>query len=318
MQAHRVAVIAFDGISPFHLAVPCAVFGHDCNYGGVQRIALMVCAVDAGLLRTSAGFSIQPDFGLDDLALADTIIVPSWRDSTEAPPARLLDALRTAHARGARMVGLCLGAFPLAAAGILDARPATTHWLCADQLALRYPKVRVDPDVLYIDDGQVLTSAGTAAGIDCCLHILRTQCGAEVANHVARRMIVPPHRQGSQAQYVERHLPAARTTDRFMEVLDWIGQNLRDTHALDALAAKALMSRRTFTRRFRQVTGTTLGLWLRHQRLALAQHLLEASEHPVERIADLAGFGSALSLRQHFHEVLKTTPSIYRREFRGR
>jgi len=318
MFTRSVAIVAFDGISPFHLSVPCAVFGEDCNTRGVRRIELMVCAADAGPLRTSAGFSIHAEHGLEALAAADIIIVPSWRSIDDAPPARLLDALRAAHAGGAQLVGLCLGTFVLAAAGLLDGRPATTHWLCADALARRYPRIGVDPNVLYVDDGDVLTSAGTAAGIDCCLHILRKHCGAEIASHVARRMVVPPHRQGSQAQFIERQLPAAAGADRLIEVLDWVEENLSEPHALDALAARALMSRRTFTRRFRQVTGTTVGQWLRHQRLALAQRLLETSDHPVEVIAGLAGFGSTLSLRQSFSEELNTSPSTYRREFRGR
>ena len=317
MSAHTVAVVAFDGISPFHLAVPCAVFGADCNRAGVQRIKLMVCATQTGLLHTNAGFSMQTEHGLEALGSADTIIVPSWGNISDAPPPDLLAALQAGHQRGARIVGLCLGAFVLAAAGLLDDRPATTHWLGTDALARRYPRVRVNPDVLYVDDGRILTSAGTAAGIDCCLHILRQQCGAEIANHVARRMIVPPHRQGGQAQYIERPLPSTASGDRFLEVLDAAAQNLRETHTLDSLAARALMSRRSFTRHFKQVTGTTVGHWLRHQRLALAQRFLETTDHSVEVIADLAGFGSALSLRQHFGELLHTSPSIYRREFRG-
>ncbi len=317
MPTHTIAVIAFDGISPFHLSVPCAVFGADCNSGGVRRIELLVCAADSGPLRTSAGFSMQAEHGLDALARADTVIVPSWPDADAPPAPLLLDALRAAHARGARIVGLCLGAFVLAAAGILDGRPATTHWLGSDELARRYPRVRVNPDVLYVDDGDVLTSAGTAAGIDCCLHILRQLCGADIASHVARRMIVPPHRQGGQAQYIERPLPASCGDERLLEVLAWLGQNLRAPHSLDALAARALMSRRTFTRRFRQVTGTTVGHWLRHQRLALAQRLLESGDQTIEAIAELAGFGTALSLRQHFSELLHTSPSTYRREFRA-
>lgn len=318
MQTRTIAVIAFDGISPFHLSVPCAVFGADCNTGGVRRIDLLVCAAETGPLRTNAGFSIQAEHGLEALTKADTIIVPSWRDACDLPPSLLLDALRAAHARGARIVGLCLGAFVLAAAGLLDARPATTHWLCSDALARRYPRVRVNPNMLYVDDGDVLTSAGTAAGIDCCLHILRQYYGAGIADHVARRMIVPPHRQGNQAQYIERPMPVSAGNDRFLEVLDWVGQNLREPHSLDALAAKALMSRRTFTRRFRQVTGTTVRQWLRHQRLALAQRFLETGDQPIDVIADLAGFGSALSLRQHFNAVLNTSPATYRREFRVR
>lgn len=317
MPAHTVAVLAFDGISPFHLAVPCAVFGSDCNTGGVQRIRLLVCSIEKGPLQTNAGFAMQTEHGLDAMLSADTIIVPSWNSPHDEPPPLLLAALRQAHARGAQIVGLCLGAFVLAAAGLLDQRTATTHWLCTDELARRYPRVQVNPKVLYVADGKVLTSAGTAAGIDCCLHILRQQCGAEIANHVARRMIVPPHRQGSQAQYIERPLLASPGSERFMEVIEWAGQNLRVTHSLDSLAEKSLMSRRSFTRRFKQATGTTVNLWLRHQRLALAQRFLETTDQSIEVIAELAGFGSTLSLRQHFNQLLNTSPSVYRREFRG-
>ena len=201
---HVVAAVAFDGISPFHLSVPCVVFAEDRSDGGVLGFEFRVCSIDPGPLSTTAGFSIAATHGLDALADADTIIVPTWRDPDEAPPAALLDALRAAHARGAQLVGLCLGAFVLAAAGILDDRPASTHWAWADDFARRYPCVRLDPDVLYVDDGNVVTSAGTAAGLDCCLHVLRKMCGAQAAIHVARRLVVPPHRQGGQAQFIQQ------------------------------------------------------------------------------------------------------------------
>ncbi|MFC6307459.1 helix-turn-helix domain-containing protein, partial [Paraburkholderia dipogonis] len=255
--------------------------------------------------------------GLEALADADTIIVPSWRDPAETPPAALLDALRAANARGARLVGLCLGAFVLAAAGILDDRPASTHWAWADDFARRYPRVRLDPNVLYVDDGNVLTSAGTAAGLDCCLHVMRKLCGAEVANHVARRLVVPPHRQGGQAQYVQQPMPPNVRGDRLSGLLDWVSGNLTLPHTLDTLAGRALMSRRTFTRRFRLATGTTVGAWLLAQRLARAQQLLESTDESVEAIAGIAGFGSTASLRQHFAEAFRTSPSAWRREFRG-
>jgi transcriptional regulator GlxA family with amidase domain len=229
----------------------------------------------------------------------------------------LLDALRAAHARGTQLVGLCLGAFVLAAAGILDDRPASTHWAWADDFAGRYPRVRLDRDVLYVDDGNVLTSAGTAAGLDCCLHVLRKMCGAEVANFVARRLVVSPHRQGGQAQYIQQPLPPDVREDRLSGLLDWVCGNLDAPHTLDSLAARALMSRRTFTRRFRLATGTTVGAWLLAQRLTRAQQLLESSDQSVEAIAGIAGFGSAASLRQHFAEAFRTSPSAWRREFRG-
>jgi transcriptional regulator GlxA family with amidase domain len=225
--------------------------------------------------------------------------------------------LRAAHARGAQLVGLCLGAFVLAAAGILDGRPASTHWAWADDFARRYPRVRLDPNVLYVDDGNVLTSAGTAAGLDCCLHVMRKMCGADVANHVARRLVVPPHRQGNQAQYVQQPMPPNVRGDRLSGLLDWVSGNLALPHSLDTLAGRALMSRRTFTRRFRLATGTTVGAWLLAQRLARAQQLLESTDESVEAIAGIAGFGSTASLRQHFAEAFRTSPSAWRREFRG-
>jgi transcriptional regulator GlxA family with amidase domain len=314
---HVVAVVAFDRISPFHLSVPCVVFGEDRRGGGLPAFDFRVCAAETAALATTAGFSIAVTHGLEALADAHTIIVPSWRDPDETPPAALLDALRAAHARGALLVGLCLGAFVLAAAGILDGRPASTHWAWADDFARRYPRVRLDPDVLYVDDGDVLTSAGTAAGLDCCLHVLRKICGTRAANHVARRLVVSPHRQGGQAQYVQQPMPPNPRGDRLSALLDWVSSNLAAPHTLDTLAARALMSRRTFTRRFRLATGTTVGAWLLAQRLARAQQLLESTEESVETIATSAGFGSAASLRQHFADAFRTSPSAWRREFRG-
>jgi len=316
MRSNTVAVIAFDGVSLFHLSVPCLVFGADGIGAGVPRFKLLVCAAERGALRTSAGFTMRAPHGLSRIAQAATVIVPSWRDAAERPPQALLDALCAAHRRGARIVGLCLGAFVLAEAGLLDGRPATTHWHWAEQFAARYPQVRLNRDVLYVDDGEVLTSAGTAAGIDCCLHLLRRDHGAEAANAVARRMVVPPHRQGSQAQYIEQPVPDSAQDDRLSGVLQWAGGRLDQPHSLDALAQRALMSRRTFTRRFRRLTGTTVGQWLLAQRLSLAQRLLETTDQPIERIAAAAGFGSAVSLRQHFGEAFKVSPSSHRREFR--
>ena len=317
MRANTVAVIAFNGISPFHLAVPCAIFGEDRTSAGIPRFELLVCAAEDGVLQTTAGFSIETRHGLNELSKAATIIVPSWRDPAEQPSQALLDALRQASQHGARIVGLCLGSFVLAAAGLLDGRPATTHWLWADELARRYPLIRVNPDVLYVDDGEIITSAGTAAGIDCCLHILRRQYGAKIANDVARRMVVPPHRQGGQAQYIQQPVRKNSAMDHFAEVLDWARGNLDKPLSLDMLAERARMSRRTFTRRFRQAMGNTVGEWLLSQRLSLSQQLLETTDSSIELIAERAGFGSTASLRQHFNQTFKISPSNYRREFRG-
>lgn len=315
-----VAVVAFDGISPFHLSVPCIVFGEDYTAGGVPRFDVRVCAAGAEggrALATKAGFGITAAHGLDAIAAADIVIVPSWHDGYAEPPAALLAALAQAHRRGAQLVGLCLGAFLLAEAGVLDGRPATTHWAWTDVFAHRYPAVRVDPAVLYVDDGDVLTSAGTAAGLDCCLHVLRKRCGAQAANYVARRLVVPPHRQGGQAQFVEQPVSANARDERLAALLDWVRAHLSAPHSLDTLAARALMSRRTFTRRFRQATGTTVSAWLLEARLACAQELLETTDRSVDAIAQTAGFGSTVSLRQHFASAYKTSPSAYRRAFRA-
>lgn len=320
-RVQTVAVVAFDGISPFHLSVPCLVFGQEMGGPHMPHFKLLVCTAEPGPLHTLAGFSIDVVHKLSVMARADIVIVPSWHSPNEknyrAPPEALLKALRAAHKRGARIVGLCVGAFVLAEAGLLDGRPATTHWALVPTFARRYPQVELRPDVLYVDDGDVLTSAGTAAGIDCCLHLLRTDHGAEVANHMARRMVVAPHRQGGQAQYVEQLLPASGADHRLADVLAWVQKHLNRPHSLDELAHRALLSRRTFTRHFRQVTGTTVGQWLLNQRLALAQRQLESTSRSIEQIAVDAGFGTAGSLRQHFAASLNTSPSTYRREFRG-
>ena len=315
MPRHTVAVVAFDQISPFHLSVPCVVFGD--RHPGLPSFDLRVCAAEEGLLRTSAGFRIAIDHGLEALQSAQTVIVPSWRDPQERPPQPLLDALVAAHGRGAQLVGLCLGAFVLAEAGLLDGRVATTHWAWAEQFAARYPGVRLDADVLYVEDDSLLTSAGTTAGIDCCLHLLRTQYGSEIANAVARRLVMPPHRQGGQAQYVEQPLPATARDSRLAGLLDWVRANLQQAHSLDSLAEKALMSRRTFTRHFRLLTGTTVGEWLLAERLALCQRLLETTDQPIEQVAMLAGFGSPASLRHHFGQAFGVSPKAWRQAFQG-
>jgi transcriptional regulator GlxA family with amidase domain len=315
MRPATIAIVSFNDISPFHLSVPCAVFGEDRLHPDVPKFKLLICAGEKGGLRTSAGFSFEAPHRLSELKKADIVIVPSWRDTEEMPPPPLLQALRQAHEAGALVVGLCLGTFVLAAAGLLDGRPAATHWGWADKLAERYPEIDVKPDVLYVDDGDILTSAGVAAGIDCCLHIMRKRYGSEVANRVARRMVVPPHRQGGQAQYVEQPVHVNAHGDRLMQVMEQARRHLDKPHSLDSLAEQALMSRRTFTRRFKQATGTTVGKWLLNQRIAYAQRLLETTGKPIELIAQLAGFGSALSLRQHFQTQLKTSPGRYRKEF---
>ena len=311
----RVAVLAFDRISPFHLAVPCVLFGD--QHPGAPVFDLRVCAGEPGPLRTTAGFEVHTRHGLAALRWADWVIVPSWRDPAERPAEAVLKALVAAHRRGALVVGLCLGAFLLAEAGLLDGHEATTHWSAADEFARRYPAVQVKPGVLYVDAGQVVTSAGTAAGLDCGLHLLRRHYGANVANRVARRLVVAPHRQGGQAQFIEHPLPDTRGDARIAALLERVRACLADDHDLDRMADGAAMSRRSFTRHFRQVTGTTPKQWLLSERLALAQRRLEATAEPVERIAQRVGFASATVLRLHMRKAFGLTPVAWRQGFSG-
>ncbi len=315
MHRPHVAVLAFNQISPFHLSVPCVVFGD--GHPGSTGFDLEVCAAEPGALTTSAGFDIAVPLGLEALSRADIVIVPSWRNPDERPPEALLKALVQAHQRGARIVGLCLGAYVLAEAGLLDGRKATTHWEFASDFARRYPAVELNAEVLYLDDGGVLTSAGTAAGLDCCLHLVREQYGSDVANRLARRLVVAPHRQGGQAQFIDQPVPADTRNSRLTELTDWVRSHLDQPHSLDSLARRALMSRRSFTRHFRQLTGTTVGAWLLSERLALSQRLLETTDHSVVQIAALTGFGSAVSFRYQFRQAYRVSPSHWRQTFRG-
>ncbi len=310
-----VAVIAYDQISPFHLAAPCVVFGE--SHPGAPRFELRVCSFERGPLRTTAGFDIAPAHGLEALLHAEVVIVPGWRDPAELPPLALRRALQAAHGRGAQIVGLCLGAYVVGAAGLLDGRSATTHWAYASDFAERFPAIRVDAKVLYVDEGDVVTSAGTAAGIDCCLHLLRQSHGASAANQVARRLVMPPHREGGQAQYIDLPLPSTARDARLAALLGEVRERLHEPLTLDRLARQAAMSRRNFTRRFRELTGASFQRWLLAERLRLTQRLLEETDQPVERVADLAGFGSAVSLRQHFRAAFGVSPSAWRRTFAG-
>jgi transcriptional regulator GlxA family with amidase domain len=307
-----VAALTHDGVANFELAVLEEVFGFQRpELGEIYRF--IVCA-PAGPVRTSAGFTIDQPHSLRQLVKADTVIVPSWEPDDE-PPAEVIAALQSAYKRGARVMSVCTGAFLLAAAGLLDGRRATTHWRYAQQLADRYPDITVDPDVLYVDEGQVLTSAGTAAGIDLCLHVVRRDYGANVANAIARRMVVPPHRDGGQAQYVDVPIPCECDDGAMADALSWMLENLEQPLTVDDVAQQFLFSPRTFARRFRQATGTTPHKWLQSQRILHAQRLLESTDEPVESVAARAGFGSAANLRQHFVAAVGTSPTTYRRTF---
>jgi len=316
-RRQHIAVIAFEGITPFHLSVPCLVFGSHVEGAGAIAFDIAVCASRAGLLSTSAGFAISTTADLSAVDAADIIVMPSWHADGRSAPDNLLDSLRRGHARGAIIVGLCLGAFPLAQAGLLDGRTVATHWGSAATLAQRYPGIKVDERVLYVDDGDILTSAGVAAGLDCCLHLLRRLCGAEAANRVAKHILVAPHRDGGQAQFIERPVPADAAAGRFARLLEWVGEHLHEELSIDLLAERAAMSRRNFTRHFRLATGTSVKQWLQNQRLLHARRLLETGDLSIEHVAHASGFGTALSLRQHFNVALRTSPSDYRKRFRA-
>ena len=312
-----VAVIALDGFSPFELSVPCEVFGTDRTADGLPGYDFAVVAGEPGPLRSEVGFTLGSCARLDRLRTADLVVVPAPGDERRVRddwPAPLLAELRAAVARGARVLSVCTGAFVLGAAGLLDDRACTTHWRHARELATMYPAAKVDPAVLYVDDDQVITSAGTAAGIDACLYLVRKEQGSRVANAIARRMVVPPHRDGGQAQYVE--LPAGPPDcDTLAEVMEWMTRNLARMMSVPELAGLAAMSPRTFARRFVQETGTTPQRWLTGQRILLAEQLLEETDETIDVVAERSGFGNATALRHHFRAWRATTPAAYRRAF---
>ena len=312
----KVAVLVCDGLTMFEFGVACDVFG-DSHVGdlGVEWYELSVCAATRSV-TVEGGLRLEAGQGLRALAAADTVVVPPtgpW----ECVPEELLRALRRAHARGARMVSLCTGAFVLAAAGLLDGRCATTHWTECAQLAESYPCVSVDPSVLYVDEGDILTSAGSAASIDLCLHVVRADYGAEIANRLARQLVVAPHRAGGQAQYIEAPVPAGESLDLFADTMGWMREHLREPMSVADLARRSAMSRRTFARRFAASTGTTPYQWLLNQRLQLARELLESSDMPMARVAESSGFATAPNLRKHFARTLRTSPQAYRETFNG-
>lgn len=312
----NVAVVALDGVAAFELGVLCEAWGIDRSDQGIPSFDFALCGVGPGSVRTRSGFSINVEHGLERFDEADLIGVPAmpWND---VYPDELLEALRAAVDRGARVLSVCSGAFVLAAAGLLDGRRCTTHWMYTDQLALRYPLAKVDPGVLYVDEDPIITSAGTAAGVDACLHLWRKEFGADVAAAVARRMVVAPHRDGGQAQFIEAPIRAT-AAPTLASVLDYMAAHLDESLTVDTLAARAAMSPRTFARRFRAETGTTPYEWLVQARLAAAQRMLERGDDVVEAVAARAGFGTAAVLRHHFAKRLGTTPQAYRAAFRPR
>ncbi|MCU7728607.1 helix-turn-helix domain-containing protein [Actinoplanes sp. KI2] len=307
-----IALAATDGMLHFEFAAACEIFARDTTGLADPWYDMVVCG--AGPVRAGR-FTVQPDAGPDRLAGADTVIVPAVDVDAELP-ADLVDAVRAAHQAGARMVSLCTGAFVLAAAGVLDGLRATTHWAHTGELAARYPRVHVDPDVLYVDNGKVLASAGKAAAIDLCLHLIRRDHGSTVANAVARRLVVPPHRAGGQAQFVTTPVPA-RDDHPLGGLLPWVMERLDHPLTVEDLARQANMSSRNLARLFRSATGTTPLQWLSTQRVRRAQELLESSDQSIDVIAEAAGLGTATTLRRHFHRTVGVAPDTYRRTFRA-
>ncbi|WP_392672452.1 GlxA family transcriptional regulator [Streptomyces sp. LN785] len=314
---NNVAVLLLGEVHPFELGVLSEVFGLDRSDEGLPVHDFAVVSGEGPVLSTHAGFTVSTPHGLERLDEADLIAVPAGTSfRSQDFPEAALEALRRAVDRGARVLSVCSGAFVLGEAGLLDGRRCTTHWRYTADLARRFPRAVIEPDVLYVDEGQIITSAGTAAGIDAALHLVRQAHGPGVANAIARRMVVPPHRDGGQAQYVERPLPRT-ACDTVGGTLAWMDRHLDQEMTVDQLAAQAHMSPRTFARRFQQETGTTPYRWLLRQRVLLAQHLLETSDETMDAIADRTGFGNAAALRHQFTKSLGTTPNAYRRTFRG-
>ncbi|PHP53340.1 GlxA family transcriptional regulator [Actinomyces ruminis] len=310
----QIAIYAFNGVTMFHLASPQMVFGTVSRLGlATWRPVLFTDT--SGPVRTLEGYELG---GLHDprcVAQADVVVIPSWYDDGRAAGADVVNMLRLAHARGATVLGLCLGAFPVAEAGLLDGRRAVTHWRAMSEFTRLYPTVIADESALYVDHGDVLTSAGTASAIDACLHFVRSHLGARAANSVARTMVVAPHREGGQAQYIEQPLPNDPADDAVARVMEWVVSNLTEDLSVTRLAEVAHMSSRTLIRRFHTATGSTPAAWVRSRRVDAARNLLEGSSLPIERVAKECGFGSVVTMRQAFGQATGTSPSSYRRSF---
>lgn len=307
-----VAVVIFDRAPMFETSVPMSVFGMDRSASGAPRFELLAVAGEDGPITTTGGLVVSPPHGLEALERASIVVLPSWRDTQERPPEQALAAIRAAHSGGAIIVSFCLGGFVLAATGLLDGRRAVTHWFHGPTLAAMYPLVTVDPDVLFIDDGDIVTGAGTGAALDACLHLVARLWGARASAAIARRMAMPPRRNGAQPQNLGGVLPLPQPVEKFADVMAYAVEHIAEPVDVDLLARKALMSRRTFDRQFRGVAGISPMQWLLHQRVLFAQRLLEESEQPIDSIARQAGFANGIALRRHFQRHLGVSPLRYR------
>ncbi|MFG7038948.1 transcriptional regulator FtrA [Burkholderia pseudomallei] len=315
MHPHLVVALAYDRLCTFEFGCVVELFALPRPELGVDWYRFAVCASEPGPVRAAGGIKVQAPYRLALMDRADTIVIPGWRDPDETPPEPLLKKLRAAHRRGARLCSICSGVFVLAAAGVLDGATVTTHWRYAERLQARYPALRVNPDALYVDAGQIVTSAGSAAGLDMLMHLVRRDHGSAIANRVAQRLVLPPHRDGGQAQFVPRPLPSVGG-DRLAKLIEWMRAHAGQPHTLASLAARAAMSPRTLQRQFRDATGLGPYEWLIRERVGLAKEMIERDPAlPVARVAALAGFGSEESLRRHFRRIAATSPAAYRRSF---
>lgn len=315
MHPHLVVALAYDRLCTFEFGCAVELFALPRPELGVDWYRFAVCASEPGPVRAAGGIKVQAPYRLALMDRADTIVIPGWRDPDETPPEPLLKKLRAAHRRGARLCSICSGVFVLAAAGVLDGATVTTHWRYAERLQARYPALRVNPDALYVDAGRIVTSAGSAAGLDMLMHLVRRDYGSAIANRVAQRLVLPPHRDGGQAQFVPRPLPSVGG-DRLAKLIDWMRAHAGQPHTLASLAARAAMSPRTLQRQFRDATGLGPYEWLIRERVGLAKEMIEHDPAlPVARVAALAGFGSEESLRRHFRRIAATSPAAYRRSF---
>ncbi|WP_286339479.1 helix-turn-helix domain-containing protein [Ferrimonas sp. YFM] len=313
----KVALVAFDGISAFHLSVPCLVF-QDGFLGQPCPFDLTICSPEGPNLETSSGFAVRINRSIDAIDCADIIVIPSWPNALPPPPTPLIDKLKSAHQRGALLVGLCLGAFVIAETGLLDGQTATTHWAFVEQFSQRFPKVTFDSQPLFIEHPQLITSAGTAASLDCCLHVVRRFCGSDVTSQLARVLVTAPFRSGGQQQYIPSPIaPRPEQATSVSKVVEQVEQELNQSHSIETMAKRCAMSRRTFTRQFKASYGCTFGEWLLTQRLKLSQQYLEKGERSIAQVAELAGFGSESVYRKHFKAAFDVSPSQWRATFGG-
>ncbi len=308
-----VALVVYSNFSPFHFAVPYLVFGAQTADGPL--FDLKIVSSGGRQMAAERALTMQPDGGLELADGADILVVPGWDDLAARPEPDLVDAMARAHARGAHVVGLCYGAYALAYAGLLDGRRASTHWMAEKDFGKRFPRIRLDMNALYVDEDKLITSAGTGAGLDCCLYLVREYYGARIANKVARTLVIPPHREGGQAQFIEQPMAASTQDAQLNRLLDHLRANLDQAHSIDELAARTAMSRRTFTRHFSKATGMTVVDWLVNERLQRSRDLLETTALSVDRIAGLAGFQTPTSFRQHFKKRFHVSPRDWRRTF---